>query len=76
MSFARALAFTKTAEAEVADVTSDPHSPSRFRVDGVLSNVPEFAQAFGCSKTAKVRVLLLPLRVLFGMNSDACMLFR
>jgi predicted metalloendopeptidase len=30
-------------------VRTDPHSPGRFRVVGVLQNMPEFAQAFGCS---------------------------
>jgi predicted metalloendopeptidase len=29
-------------------VTSDPHSLPVFRVDNVLSNMPEFKQAFGC----------------------------
>jgi putative endopeptidase len=28
--------------------TIDPHSPSQWRVNGPLSNMPEFAQAFGC----------------------------
>lgn len=28
---------------------TNPHSPGRFRVDGVVQNVPEFATAFGCS---------------------------
>jgi putative endopeptidase len=28
--------------------TVDPHSPGRFRVDGVVRNMPEFQQAFGC----------------------------
>lgn len=30
-------------------VTVDPHSPGRFRVNGPLSNVPAFAQAYRCA---------------------------
>jgi putative endopeptidase len=29
---------------------SNPHSPPRFRVNGVVSNMPEFQKAFGCKK--------------------------
>jgi putative endopeptidase len=36
--------------------TTDPHSPGRWRTIGPLSNLPEFAQAFGCkSGDAMVR---------------------
>lgn len=28
---------------------TDPHSPLEYRIDGVVSNMPEFRQAFGCS---------------------------
>ena len=27
---------------------TDPHSPPRFRANGVAANLPEFRQAFGC----------------------------
>jgi predicted metalloendopeptidase len=33
-------------EAQRTRLTTDPHSPARFRVDGPLSNLPEFQQAF------------------------------
>jgi endothelin-converting enzyme/putative endopeptidase len=29
-------------------VQTDPHSPRKFRVNGVVQNIPEFGQAFGC----------------------------
>jgi putative endopeptidase len=29
-------------------LTVDPHGPAAFRVNGPLSNIPAFAQAFGC----------------------------
>jgi putative endopeptidase len=37
-----------TPQAARNQVHSDPHSPGRWRVDGVVRNMPEFAAAFGC----------------------------
>jgi endothelin-converting enzyme/putative endopeptidase len=36
---------------ESARVTAltDPHSPARWRIDGVVVNMPEYAAAFGCT---------------------------
>ncbi|MFY9793174.1 MAG: M13 family metallopeptidase, partial [Candidatus Sulfotelmatobacter sp.] len=35
-------------EMERLVATTDPHSPDRFRANGVLVNMPEFGKAFGC----------------------------
>ncbi|SPO25443.1 related to Endothelin-converting enzyme 1 [Ustilago trichophora] len=33
---------------QVKRIRTDPHSPTKYRVNGVLVNSPEFAEAFGC----------------------------
>jgi endothelin-converting enzyme/putative endopeptidase len=37
-----------TAESLRMDAQTDPHSPPPDRVNGVVSNMPEFQKAFGC----------------------------
>jgi predicted metalloendopeptidase len=34
---------------------TNPHSPPRFRVDGVVSDVPAFGEAFSCKASTPMR---------------------
>jgi endothelin-converting enzyme/putative endopeptidase len=38
----------RTPEIDRLRTLTDPHSPGRFRVNGVVSNMPEFQKAFSC----------------------------
>ncbi|MDP2315610.1 MAG: M13 family metallopeptidase [Pseudomonadota bacterium] len=42
-------------EIEKMRALSDPHSPPRYRVNGPLQNLPEFAAAFGCAEGTPMR---------------------
>jgi putative endopeptidase len=48
LGFAQIWCEHKRPELERLRAQVDPHSPGRFRVNGVVSNTPEFGQAFGC----------------------------
>ncbi|MDP9179345.1 MAG: M13 family metallopeptidase [Gemmatimonadota bacterium] len=37
-----------TPQNQMVRINTDPHSPGRWRTNGPLANMPEFAQAFGC----------------------------
>jgi putative endopeptidase len=47
-AFAQIFAGQQRPEAERVRVATNPHPPNNFRVDGSVSNLPEFAKAFGC----------------------------
>ena len=52
---------TRPAELRVRALT-DPHSPGKYRVNGVVANMPEFARAFSC-KVGQPMVSPKPCRV-------------
>jgi putative endopeptidase len=49
LSWAQIWRQTIRPEAQRVRLSTDPHSPGRFRVIGPLVNMPEFAAAFGCA---------------------------
>jgi putative endopeptidase len=56
LGWAQAWAEVSTPQGEAFQAQNDPHAIARFRVNGPLANMPEFAKAFGCKeKTNMVR---------------------
>lgn len=54
VSFAQVWCSTGTDETTVLQMEKDTHSPSKFRVVGTLSNMPEFAEVFQCKPGSKM----------------------
>ena len=48
LSYAQLWCSNYSDQALTQQLAIDPHSPPKFRVNGVVRNVPEFAQAFSC----------------------------
>ncbi len=56
LGFAQVWCQNVTPEAARMRAQIDPHSPGEFRVNGVVSNVSQFSQAFGCKPGDKLYV--------------------
>ncbi|KAG9318324.1 Metalloprotease [Chiua virens] len=54
ISFARTWAMNNRPADALQRVRTDPHSPNRYRTEGTVSNIPEFAKAFKCPRWAKL----------------------
>ena len=54
LSFAQGWCTVASPEYEKMLVLSNPHSPAEFRVNGPLTNLPEFHEAFGCNAGTKM----------------------
>ncbi|HKT79561.1 MAG TPA: M13 family metallopeptidase [Vicinamibacterales bacterium] len=52
LGFAQVWCDSRRPEFERVLAQSDPHSPARYRVNGVVSNMPEFQKAFSCRADA------------------------
>ena len=50
LGFGQIWCMNRTDESARMRATVDPHSPGRSRANGVVSNMPEFRQAFGCTE--------------------------
>ncbi|MDD5544082.1 MAG: M13 family metallopeptidase [Acidobacteriia bacterium] len=54
LGFAQVWCENRTPESARVLVKTDPHSPGRFRVIGVVQNDPDFAKAFSCKTGDKM----------------------
>ena len=54
LGFAQVWCENQRPEAIRMQVQTDPHSPAKFRVDGTVSNMPEFSRAFSCKAGDKM----------------------
>jgi predicted metalloendopeptidase len=48
LGYAQIWCENSTPESSRQRAVTDPHSPGRYRVAGVVRNMPEFQQAFSC----------------------------
>ena len=63
LGWAQVWAAKSTPEAERSQVKGDPHSAAKWRVNGPMSNMPEFAKAWGCKEGDRM------------VRKDACLIW-
>jgi putative endopeptidase len=49
LGYAQIWCSNQTEQAARLQAQTNPHSPGRYRVNGVVQNMPEFGEAFGCT---------------------------
>lgn len=54
LGWAQVWAVKATEEFERLQVSTDPHAIARWRVNGPMSNMPQFARAFGCGSGSEM----------------------
>jgi endothelin-converting enzyme/putative endopeptidase len=52
LGYAQSWCQNSTPESERANATNNPHASNRYRVNGVVSNMPEFQKAYSCKADA------------------------
>jgi putative endopeptidase len=63
LGWAQVWAAKSTPAAELSQVKGDPHALPKWRVNGPMSNMPEFAKAWGCKPDDKM------------VRKDACLIW-
>ena len=70
LGFAQVWCENRRPEYERLQAATNPHSPGRYRVNGVVANMPEFQKAFSCKAGAPM-VSANACRVWCGRNDRA-----
>jgi endothelin-converting enzyme/putative endopeptidase len=70
LGFGQVSCASARAEVERLQVQTDPHSLPRYRVNGTVSNMPEFQKAFSCPAIAPMVRGDQACRVWSGRSSD------
>ncbi|CAK9294801.1 unnamed protein product [Gordionus sp. m RMFG-2023] len=54
LAYAQIHCDKQTLENQLLEIISDLHSPKKYRINGVVSNLKQFSKAFNCSAKAKM----------------------